>query len=62
VEKCGVNVCSGKTMQTSKVIILGDSHMKGNVLRIGNYSSAKCEVGGFTKTWCWLGKKLWEIQ
>ena len=37
-----VNVCSGKTVQTSKVIILGDSHLKGNVLRTGNYLSAKC--------------------
>ena len=37
-KKHNVNVCSGKTMQTavSKVVILGDSHLKGGVLRISN--------------------------
>jgi hypothetical protein len=33
----------------SKVVILGDSHLKGSVPRIGNYLSSKFEVGGFIK-------------
>jgi len=38
-KKHTVNVYSGKTVQTAKseVVILGDSHLKGSVPRIGNY-------------------------
>jgi hypothetical protein len=50
-DKHTVDVYSGKTVQTmkSKVVILGISHLKGSVLRIGNYLSAKFEVSGFNK-------------
>ena len=54
---------SGKTMQTAKseVAILGDSHLKGSVPRIGNYLSAKFEVSGFNKPGAGF-LKLWERQ
>jgi len=44
-------MCSGKTLQTteSKVVFLGDSHLKGGVRSIGNYLSAKFEVSGLIK-------------
>jgi hypothetical protein len=42
-------VCSGKTVQTSKVVILGNSHSKGSILRTGNYINAKFEVSEFIK-------------
>jgi len=59
-----VNVCSGKTMQTTtrKVVILGNSHLKGGVSRIGNYLSAKFEVSGFIKPGAGFEKKMWERQ
>jgi hypothetical protein len=46
-----VNACSGKTVQTtkSKVVFLGNSHLKGSVLRIGTYVSSKSEFSGFIK-------------
>jgi len=34
---------------TSKVVILGNSDLKGSVPRTGNYLSAKFEVSGFIK-------------
>jgi hypothetical protein len=46
-KKHAVNVCSRKTVQTCKVIVLCESHLKGSVLRIGNYLSATFEVNGF---------------
>jgi hypothetical protein len=51
-KKHTVNVYIGKTVQTmkSEVAILGDSHLKGSVPRIGNYLSAKYEVSGFKKS------------
>lgn len=56
-----VSVCSGKTTQTtkSKVVIPGNSHLKGSVLRIGNYLSAKFEVSGLIKSGAGY-EKLWE--
>jgi hypothetical protein len=44
-----VNGCSGKTVSTSKskVVILGDSHLKGSVPRTDNYLSSKFEVSEF---------------
>jgi len=58
-KKHSVNVCCGKTVQTttSKVVILGDSHLKGSVLRTGNYLSAKFEVSGFIKAGASFEKK-----
>ena len=58
-----VNVCSGKTMQTteSKVVIPGNSHLRGSVLRIGNHLSAKFEVSGLIKPGAGF-EKLWERQ
>jgi len=47
---------------TSKVVILGNSHLKGSVPRIGNYLSAKFEVSGFIKPGAGLKKKMWETQ
>jgi hypothetical protein len=46
-----MNECSGKTVSTSKhkVVILGDSHLKGSVPRIDNYLNSKFEVNGFIK-------------
>ena len=34
----------------SKLVVLGDSHLKRSVPRIGNYSSSKSEVIGFKKS------------
>ena len=50
-KKHSVNGCNGKTVSTtkSKVVILGDSHLKGSVPRIGKYLSSKFEVRGFIK-------------
>ena len=36
-------------MQTSKVVILDNSHLKGSILRNGNHLSAKFEVSEFIK-------------
>jgi hypothetical protein len=49
--KCTMNGCSGKTASASKckVIILGDSHLKGIFPRTDNYLSSKSEVSGFIK-------------
>jgi hypothetical protein len=46
-----MNGCSGKTVSTSKskVVIPGDSHLKGSVPRVDNYLSSKSEVSGFIK-------------
>jgi len=46
-----MNGCSGKTVSTtkSKVVILGDSHLKGSVPRNDNYLSSKSEVSGSIK-------------
>jgi hypothetical protein len=58
-----VNVCSGKTVPTttSKVVILGKSHLKGSIPRIGNYLSAKFEVSGFFKPGAAF-EEMWERQ
>jgi hypothetical protein len=40
----------------SKVVILGKSHLRGNVPRSGNYLSAKSEVSGYIKPGAWLRK------
>ena len=50
-------------MQTMKreVVILGDSHLKGNVPRTGDYLSAKFEVSGFNKPGAGF-LKFWERQ
>ena len=37
------------TNNKSKVVIIGNNHFKGSVLRIGNYLSAKFEVCGLIK-------------
>ena len=42
---------------TSKVVILGDSHLKGSVPRIGNYLSAKFQLSGFIKLGAGFEKK-----
>ena len=62
-KKHTVNVYSGKTVQTmkSEVVILGDSHLKGSVMRTGNYLSAKFEVSGFNKPGAGF-EKFWERQ
>ena len=51
-KKPTVNGWSGKTVSTtkSKLVVLGDSHLKRSVPRIGNYSSSKSEVIGFNKS------------
>jgi hypothetical protein len=45
----------------SEVDILGDSHLKGSVPRIGNYLSANFEVSGFNKPGTGF-EKFWERQ
>jgi hypothetical protein len=57
-------MCSGKTVQTttSKVVILGESHLKGSVPRIVNCLSAKFEVSGFIKPGAGFEKEMWERQ
>ena len=46
-----MNECSGRNASTSKhkVVILGDSHLKGSVPRTDNYLSSKSQVSGFIK-------------
>ena len=48
-KKHSTNGYSGKTMSTSKskMVILGDRHLKGSVPRIDNYLSSKYVVRGF---------------
>jgi hypothetical protein len=60
-KKHTVNVYSGKTAQImkSKVVILGNSHLKGSVPRIGNYLRAKFEISGFNKPGAGF-EKFWE--
>jgi hypothetical protein len=50
-KKCTTNGYSGKTVSTSKskVVILGNSHLKGSVPRTDNYLSSKFVVSGFIK-------------
>jgi hypothetical protein len=58
-KKRTVNVCCGKSVQTStsKLVILGDSHLKGTVLRTYNYLSSKFEISGFIKAGAGFEKK-----
>ena len=51
-KKPTVNGWSGKTVSTtkSKLVVLGDSHLKRSVPRTGNYLSLKFEVNGFIKS------------
>jgi hypothetical protein len=53
-----INMCTGKTVQITirKVVILGNSHIKGSVPRIGNYLSAKFEYIGFIKPFTGIEK------
>jgi hypothetical protein len=44
------------------VVILGNSHLKGSVPRIGNHLSAKFEVNGFIKPGAGFEKKMLERQ
>jgi len=43
----------------AQVVIPGNSHLKGSVLRNGNYVSAKFEVSGLIKSGAGY-EKLWE--
>jgi hypothetical protein len=44
------------------VVILGKSHLKGSVLRSGNYLSAKFEVSGYIKPGAWLWKFVGKVK
>jgi len=48
-KKCTMNGYSVKTVSTSKskLVILGDSHLKGSVPRTDNYLISKFAVSGF---------------
>jgi len=50
-KKRNTDGCSGKTVSTSKskMVILGDRHLKGSVPRTDNYLSSKFVVSGFIK-------------
>ena len=50
----------GKTVSAtkSKLVVLGDSHLKRSVPRIGNYLSLKFEVSGFIKSGAGFKKNL----